>query len=107
LKKSDLSCKDLPPWPNTSEFGTQLEIFLHKDPFASSQAIVNNFLTIKDILQRELGMRNSATLDMLMLKHQRRYCEILQEPEVSDFNEIVARYKSWFQYVYPWSITFA
>jgi hypothetical protein len=62
FRNGDLSCKDSPRsgrhlltlWP-------QLEAFMQKYPFASARVIAQHFittvLTIKDILQRELGMR--------------------------------------------------
>jgi hypothetical protein len=62
LRNGDLSCKDSPRserplWP----LGPRLEAFMQKYPFASAGIIAQRFLTtvptIKDILQRELGMR--------------------------------------------------
>jgi hypothetical protein len=60
FKSCNLSCNDLPRVgrpPVTSEL--QLETFLQKDPFVSACVITQHFftavLTVKDILQRELG----------------------------------------------------
>jgi hypothetical protein len=62
FRNSDLSLKESPRsgrplftlWP-------QLEVFMQKDPFAGVRIIAQHFFTavptIKDILQRELGMR--------------------------------------------------
>jgi transposase len=69
--------------------GPQLEAFMQKYPFASARVIAQNFLTtvptIKDILQRELGMRKllrcwmphflSPAQKRLASKHQKQYCE--------------------------------
>jgi hypothetical protein len=58
----DLSCKDSPRSGRPLlTLGPQLEAFMQKYPFASARVIAQPFLTtvpaIKDILQRELGMR--------------------------------------------------
>jgi transposase len=61
FRNEDLSCKDSPRSGRpllTS--GSQLEAFMHKYTFASTRVIAQHFLTvptIKDIFQRELGMR--------------------------------------------------
>jgi hypothetical protein len=63
FRTGDLSCSDLsragrPPLTS----GPQVEAFRQKYPFASTCIIANYFLTtsstVKEILQRELGMRN-------------------------------------------------
>jgi transposase len=58
----DLSCKDSPrSGRRLLTLGPQLEAFVQKYPFARARIIAQHFLTtvptIKDILQRELGMR--------------------------------------------------
>jgi hypothetical protein len=69
--------------------GPQSEAFIQKHPVASVRAITQHFLTgvltIKDILQRELGMRKfsrhwvphflSPTQKVARVKHQKQYCE--------------------------------
>jgi hypothetical protein len=62
FKNSDLACKNSPrSGRSLLTLGTQLEAFMQKHPFASARVISQHFLTtappIKDILQRELGMR--------------------------------------------------
>jgi hypothetical protein len=61
-RNGDLSRKDSPRSGRLLfTLGPQLEAFMQKYPFASARAIAQHFLTtvptIKDILQRELGMR--------------------------------------------------
>jgi hypothetical protein len=62
FRNGDLSCKDyLRSGRPLLTLGLQLEAFMQKYPFASARLIAQHFLTtvptIKDILQRELGMR--------------------------------------------------
>jgi transposase len=62
FRNGDLSCKDSPrPGQPLLTLGPQLKAFLQKYPFASTRVIAQHFFTtvrmIKDILQRELGMR--------------------------------------------------
>jgi hypothetical protein len=63
LKCGDLSCKNLPrAGRQPLTLAPQLEAFLlQKYPFASARVIAQHFLTtvrtVKDILQRELGMK--------------------------------------------------
>jgi transposase len=62
FRNGDLSCKDSPRSGRPPlTLGPQREAFMQKDSFASARVIAQHFLTtvpaIKDILQRELGMR--------------------------------------------------
>jgi transposase len=62
FRNGDLTCKDSPRSGRPLlTLGPQLEAFMQKYPFASARVIAQHFLTtvptIKDILQRELGMR--------------------------------------------------
>jgi transposase len=62
FRNGDLSGKDSPrPGRPLLTMGPQLEAFMQKYRFASARGIARHFLatapTIKDILQRELGMR--------------------------------------------------
>jgi transposase len=62
FRDGDLSCKDSPRSGGPLlTLGPQLEAFMQKYPFSSARGITQHFLTtvprIKDILQRELGMR--------------------------------------------------
>jgi transposase len=65
FRNGDLSCKDSPGSGRPLlTFGPQAEAFMQKYPFASARVIAQHFLmtvpTIKDILQRELGMRENS-----------------------------------------------
>jgi transposase len=64
FRSGDLSCKDVrrsgrPPLT----LGPQLRTFLEKYPFASARGIAQHFFptvpTIKDIIHRDFGMKNS------------------------------------------------
>jgi hypothetical protein len=62
FRNGDLPCKDSPrSGPPLLILGPQLEAFMQKYPFASTRVIAQHFLTtvptIKDILQREVVMR--------------------------------------------------
>jgi transposase len=62
FSNGDLSCKDsLRSGRPLLTLGPRLEAFMQKEPFVSAKVIAQHFLTtvptIKDILQRELGMR--------------------------------------------------
>jgi hypothetical protein len=62
FRNGDLSCKDSPRSGRPLlTLRSQLEAFMQKYPFASARVITQHFLktvpTIKNILQRELGMR--------------------------------------------------
>jgi hypothetical protein len=61
FRNGDLSCKDCPRSGRPLlTLEPQLEAFMQKCPFASARAIAQHFLTtvptIKDILQKGLGM---------------------------------------------------
>jgi transposase len=62
FRNGDLSCKDSPRSGRPLlTLGLQFEAFMQKYPFARARVIAQHFLTtiltIKDILQRELGVR--------------------------------------------------
>jgi transposase len=62
FRSGDLSCKDSPRSGRPLlALGPQLETFMQKYPFANARVIAQHFLTtvptIRDILQRELGMK--------------------------------------------------
>jgi hypothetical protein len=62
FKTGDLSCQDLPRAGHLLlTIGPQLKAFLEKYPFSSSRVIAQHFLvtipTMKEILERELGVR--------------------------------------------------
>jgi hypothetical protein len=101
--------------------GAQLEVFLGKSAFASAPVIAKHFLanlhTVKEILQRELGMKKfsrgwvphsltsahkvacaGASIEML---------RILQESKANDFDGVTTGDDSWFQSIYPSSEMFA
>jgi hypothetical protein len=64
FRTGDLSCGDFPRAGQPPlTLGPQVEEFLQKYPFTSASTIVKHFLatafTAKEILQRELGMKNS------------------------------------------------
>jgi hypothetical protein len=85
FRNGDLSCKDSPRSRQPLlTLGSQLEVFMQKYPFASARVIAEHFLmtvpAIKDVLQRELGMRKfprcwmphflSSARKLLASKHQ-------------------------------------
>jgi hypothetical protein len=66
FESDDLCCNDLPRARRPlSTLGPQLEGFLQKHPIASAGVTAHLFFTtvatVKDILQRELGMRKTLT----------------------------------------------
>jgi hypothetical protein len=79
--------------------GPQLEAFIQKDIFASARVIAQHFLTtvptIKDILQRELGMRKflrrwvphflSPTQKAARIKASKTILRVLQDAESNNF----------------------
>jgi hypothetical protein len=101
--------------------GPQLEAFLQKYPFASSRVLVQHFLmsvpTVKEILQRELGLKNSrgAGCPIFCPPAQKvsraevstKMPQILRELEENHFEGIAAGDESWFQYSSPSPKTFA
>jgi hypothetical protein len=84
--------------------GRQLEAFVHKHPFASPRVIAQHFLTtvptIKDILQRELGMRKfsrrwgphflSPAQKVTRGEASKTILRVRQDAESNDFEGIAA-----------------
>jgi hypothetical protein len=93
--------------------GPQFEAFLQKCPFARARVIAKHFLitipTVKEILQRELGMRKfsrrwvshslSSAHKVVQVEASKEMLRILQESETNPFDEIVTGAESWFQYL--------
>jgi hypothetical protein len=98
-----------------------LEAFLQKYPFASAGMITKHFLvnphTVKEILQRELGMRKfsrrwvphslTSAQKVARVDASIEMLRILQESKVNDFNGVTTGDESWFQYISPSSEMFA
>jgi hypothetical protein len=94
---------------------------MQKYPFASARVIAQHFLTtvltIKDILQRELGMRKfsrrwmshflSAAQRVARVEASNTILRVLQDAESNDFEEIATGDESWFRYCYPSSTMYA
>jgi hypothetical protein len=79
FRNGDLSFKDSPRSGRHSlTLGLQLKAFMHKYPFASARVIAQHFLTmvpmIKDILQRELGMRKFSQRGCLISQSRTKSC---------------------------------
>jgi hypothetical protein len=101
--------------------GQQLEAFMQKYPFASARVIARHFLTtvltIKDILQRELGTRKFSrrwvahlpgpARKVARVKASETILRVLQDAESNDFEGIATDDESWFRYCYPFSTMFA
>lgn len=122
FKSGDLGCRDLPRVGRPPlTLGTQLEAFLQKYPFASARVIAKHFLTnahtVKEILQRELGMRkysrrwvpHSLSPDQKVARVEASIAmlRILQESERNDFDGVATGDESWFCYIYQSSEMFA
>jgi hypothetical protein len=117
----DLSCKNSPRSGRPLlTLGRQLEAFMQKCPFASAGVIAQHFLTvptIKDILQRELGMRKfsrrwvphflSPVQKVARVEASKTILRVLQGTESNDFEGIATGDESWFRYCYSSSIMFA
>jgi histone-lysine N-methyltransferase SETMAR len=122
FKNGDLSCMDLPrPGRPLLTLGPQLDAFLQKYPFASARELAHHFLTsvptIKEILQRELGMKKftrrwvphflSPAQKVARVEASTEMLRILHEAEENDFDGIATGDESWFRYHYPSSKMFA
>jgi hypothetical protein len=84
--------------------------FLQKDPYASARAIAKHFLTtvprLKEILQRELGMRKfsrrgvahslSPVEKVGRVEASTEMFRILQESEANHFDAVAMDEESWF-----------
>jgi hypothetical protein len=101
--------------------GPHLDAFLQKYPFASARVIAQHFLvsipTVKEILQRELGMRKfarrwvphflSEAQKLARVKASKAMLDILRESETNHFEGIATGDESWFRYISPSSQMFA
>jgi histone-lysine N-methyltransferase SETMAR len=101
--------------------GAQLEAFMQKHPFASTRVIAQYYLTtiptIKDILQRELGMRQfsrrwvphflSPAQKVPRVEASKSMLRVLQDAESNNLKGIATSDDSWFRYCYPSSTMFA
>jgi hypothetical protein len=118
----DLSCKDSPHSRRSLlSLGPQLEAFMQKYPFASARVIAQHFLTtiptIKDIPQRELGMRKfsrrwvphflSPAQKAAHVEASKTILRVQQDAGSNDFEGIVTGDEFWFRTCYPSSTMFA
>jgi hypothetical protein len=88
---------------------------MQKFPFASARGIARQLLTtvpmIKDILQRELGMRKfsrrwaphflSPTQKVACIEVSKTIFRILRDAESNNFEGIATGVESWFRFCYP------
>jgi hypothetical protein len=122
FRSGDLSCKDSPRSGRPLlTLESQLEVFMQKYPFTSARVIARHFLTmvptIKDILQRELGVKKilagpGASFSQSHTKSCSRrsiktILRVLQDAESNDFEGIATGDEFWFRYCYPSSTMFA
>jgi hypothetical protein len=122
FRNDDLSCKDSPRSERPLlTLGPQLEAFMHKYPFASARVIAQHFLTtvpmIKDILQRELGMRKlsrswvpyflSPAYKVARVEASKTILRVLQDVVSNEFEGIATGDEPWFKHCYPSSTMFA
>jgi hypothetical protein len=105
----------------TFDFGPQLEIFLQRYPFAGPRVIANQFftsvLTVKDILQRVLGMTKvsrrwvphfrSPGQNGARVEASKEMLRIVQEFKANHFDGIATSDESQFRYFDPCSKIFA
>jgi hypothetical protein len=94
---------------------------MQKYPFASASVIAQHFLTtvptIKNILQRELGMIKcslrwvphflSPAQKVARVEASKTILRVLQDTESNDFKGIATGDESWLRYCYPSSTMFA
>jgi hypothetical protein len=122
FRNGDLSCKDSPHSRRPLlTLGPQLEAFMQKHPFASARVITQHFfttvLTIKDIPQRELGVKKfsrrwvphflSPAQKVAPVEASKTILRVLQDAELNGFEGIATGDESWFGYCYPSSTMFA
>jgi histone-lysine N-methyltransferase SETMAR len=122
FKNGDIECKNLPRAGRAPlTLGLQLQAFLQKSPFASPHVIAKHFLlnahTVKEILERELGMKKlsrrwvphslSPAQKVAHVDTSIEMVRILQESERDDFDGVATDNESWFQYIYQSSEMFA
>jgi hypothetical protein len=118
----DLSYKDSPRSGRPLlTLGPQFDASVQKYPFASARVITQHFLTtvptIKDILQRETGVRKfsrrwaphflSPAQKVAGGEASKTILPVLQDAESNDFEGIAAGDKSCFRCCYPSSTAFA
>jgi hypothetical protein len=122
FKTGDLSGQDLPRAGRPLlTIGPQLKAFLEKYPFSSSRVIAQHFLvtipTLKEILQRELGMRQfsrqsvphflSEDQKIARVEAATEMLAILQSCEADGFCGIATGDESWLRCLYPSAEMFA
>jgi hypothetical protein len=122
FRKGDSSCKNSPRSRRPLlTLRPQLEAFMQKYPFASTRVIAQHFFTtvptIKDILQRELGMRKfsrrwvhhflSPAQKVARVEASKTILRVQQEAESNDFEGIAPGDDSWFRCYYLSLIMFA
>jgi hypothetical protein len=122
FRNDDLSCKDSPgSGRRLLTLGPQHEAFMQKYPFASARVIAQHFLTtvptVKDIHQRNLGMRQfsrrwlphflNPAQNVARIEVSKTILRVLQDAESNDFEGIATGDESWFRYCYPSSTIFA
>jgi hypothetical protein len=122
FRNGDLSYKDsLRSGRPLLTLGLRLEVFMQKYPFTSARVIAQHFLTtvptIKDILQKELGMRKcsrcwvphflSAAQKVARVEVLKTILRVLQDAESNDFEGIAAGDESWLRHCYSSSTTCA
>jgi transposase len=115
FRNGDLSCKDSPRSGRPLlTLEPQLEAFMQKYPFASARVIAQHFLTtvptVKDILQKELGMRKilrrcvphflSPAQKVVHLEASKTILRVLSDAESNNFEGIAMGNESWFMYCY-------
>jgi hypothetical protein len=122
FRNGDLFYKDSPrPGRPLLTLARQLEVFMQKYPFASARVIPQHFLTmvptIKDILQRELEMRQfsrhrvphflSPAQKVARVEASKTILRVLSDTESNDFEGIATSDESWSRYCYSSSTMFA
>jgi hypothetical protein len=122
FRNGDLPCKHSSRSGRPlSTLGPRLETFMQKYPFASARVIAQHFLTtvptIKDILQRKLGMRKFSphwvphflgpAQKVAHVEASKTILRVLQDAESNDFKGIATGNESCFRYCYPSSTMFA
>jgi histone-lysine N-methyltransferase SETMAR len=118
----DLSCQDLPkPGRPPLMMGSMFQAYLEKYPFASARVLAQHFFvsapTVKDILQRELGMKKysrrwlrhllTGSQKAARVDSSREMLKILRAAESNHFDGIVTGHESWFRYAYEFDSMFA
>jgi transposase len=113
FRNGDLSCKDAPRTRRPLlTLEPQLAASLQKYLFATARALAQHFLTsvptIKEILQRELGLKEfsrrwvphflSPTQNVAHVEALTKMLRILRELEENHFEGIAAGDESWFEY---------